>query len=98
MNASLTDCVFEMNSQVNENQINALLRNASQNELKGILGYEDRALVSTDFVNDPRSSIIDALSTMVVNKTQLKLYAWYDNEWGYANRLVDIVSMVSNTI
>lgn len=98
LNASLTDCVFEMNSPVNENQINALLRNASENELKGILGYEDRALVSTDFVNDPRSSIIDALSTMVVNKTQLKLYAWYDNEWGYANRLVDIVSMVSNTI
>ena len=87
-----------MNSPVNENQINALLRNASENELKGILGYEDRALVSTDFVNDPRSSIIDALSTMVVNKTQLKLYALYDNEWGYANRLVDIVSMVSNTI
>ncbi|MDC0093673.1 ArsJ-associated glyceraldehyde-3-phosphate dehydrogenase [Alphaproteobacteria bacterium] len=98
LNASLTDCVFEMNNPVNENQINALLRNASENELKGILGYEDRALVSTDFVNDPRSSIIDALSTMVVNKTQLKLYAWYDNEWGYANRLVDIVSMVSNTI
>ena len=98
LNASLTDCVFEMNRQVNVNEINAMLKNASENELKGILGYEDRPLVSTDFVNDPRSSIIDALSTMVVNKTQLKLYAWYDNEWGYANRLVDIVSMVSNTI
>ena len=56
--------------------------------------YEERPLVSTDFINDPRSSIIDSLSTMVVNDTQVKIYAWYDNEWGYANRLVDIVNMV----
>ena len=87
-----------MGKAVDTDQINAMLKSASENELKGILGYEDRPLVSTDFVNDPRSSIIDALSTMVVNKTQLKLYAWYDNEWGYANRLVDIVGMVSKTI
>ena len=58
------------------------------------MGYEERPLVSTDFINDPRSSIIDSLSTMVVNDTQVKIYAWYDNEWGYANRLVDIVNMV----
>ena len=87
-----------MNCPVNENEINVMLKNASENELKGILGYESRPLVSTDFVNDPRSSIIDAPSTMVINKTQLKLYAWYDNEWGYANRLVDIVGMVSKSI
>ena len=62
-----------------------------------ILGYEERPLVSTDFINDPRSSIIDSLSTMVVNDTQVKIYAWYDNEWGYANRLVDIVNMVVKT-
>ena len=98
LNSSLTDCVFEMSKAVDTDQINVMLKGASENELKGILGYEDRPLVSTDFVNDPRSSIIDALSTMVVNKTQLKLYAWYDNEWGYANRLVDIVGMVSKTI
>ena len=98
LNSSLTDCVFEMESHINVDDVNALLKDASENELKGILGYEDRPLVSTDFVNDPRSSIIDALSTMVINKTQLKLYAWYDNEWGYANRLVDIVGMVSKTI
>jgi glyceraldehyde 3-phosphate dehydrogenase len=98
LNASLTDCVFEMKRPVNEDEVNTMLKNSSENELKGILGYEDRPLVSTDFVNDPRSSIIDALSTMVINKTQLKLYAWYDNEWGYANRLVDIVGMVSKTI
>jgi len=66
-------------------------------ELKNILGYEERPLVSTDFINDPRSSIIDSLSTMVVNDTQVKIYAWYDNEWGYANRLVDIVNMVVKT-
>ena len=61
------------------------------------MGYEERPLVSTDFINDPRSSIIDSLSTMVVNDTQVKIYAWYDNEWGYANRLVDIVNMVVKT-
>ena len=98
LNSSLTDCVFEMGKAVDTNQINEMLKSASENELKGILGYEDRPLVSTDFVNDPRSSIIDALSTMVVNDTQVKIYAWYDNEWGYANRLVDIVGMVSKTI
>ena len=87
-----------MGKAVDTEQINEMLKSASENELKGILGYEDRPLVSTDFVNDPRSSIIDALSTMVVNDTQVKIYAWYDNEWGYANRLVDIGGMVSKTI
>ena len=97
LNSSLTDCVFEMKSSTNKDQINNLLRSASENELKNILGYEERPLVSTDFINDPRSSIIDSLSTMVVNDTQVKIYAWYDNEWGYANRLVDIVNMVVKT-
>ena len=94
LNSSLTDCVFEMKSLTNKDQINNLLKLASENELKNILGYEERPLVSTDFINDPRSSVIDSLSTMVVNDTQVKIYAWYDNEWGYANRLVDIVNMV----
>ncbi len=94
LNSSLTDCVFEMKASTNKDQINNLLKSASENELKNILGYEERPLVSTDFINDPRSSIIDSLSTMVVNDTQVKIYAWYDNEWGYANRLVDIVNMV----
>ena len=97
LNSSLTDCVFEMKSSTNKDQINNLLRSASENELKNILGYEERPLVSTDFINDPRSSVIDSLSTMVVNDTQVKIYAWYDNEWGYANRLVDIVNMVVKT-
>ncbi len=94
LNSSLTDCVFEMKSSTNKDQINNLLKSASETELKNILGYEERPLVSTDFINDPRSSVIDSLSTMVVNDTQVKIYAWYDNEWGYANRMVDIVNMV----
>ena len=98
LNSSLTDCVFEMKASTNTEQINSLLKSASKNELKGILGYEERPLVSSDFVNDPRSCIIDSLSTMVVNETQVKVYAWYDNEWGYANRLVDIVGMVAKNI
>ena len=87
-----------MKSSTNKDQINNLLKSASENELNGILGYEERPLVSSDFVNDPRSCIIDSLSTMVVNETQVKVYAWYDNEWGYANRLVDIVGMVAKNI
>jgi glyceraldehyde 3-phosphate dehydrogenase len=98
LNSSLTDCVFEMKSSTNIEQINSLFKSASENELKGILGYEERPLVSSDFVNDPRSCIVDSLSTMVVNETQVKVYAWYDNEWGYANRLVDIVGMVAKNI
>jgi len=87
-----------MKASTNSEQINSLLKSASENELKGILGYEERPLFSSDFVNDPRSCIIDSLSTMVVNETQVKVYAWYDNEWGYANRLVDIVGMVAKNI
>ncbi|MDX1738743.1 MAG: ArsJ-associated glyceraldehyde-3-phosphate dehydrogenase [Alphaproteobacteria bacterium] len=96
LNASLTDCVFEMLSPVTAEQVNALFKEASLGELKGILGYEDRPLVSTDYVNDPRSTIIDGPSTMVINGTQLKIYAWYDNEWGYVNRMVDIARMIAN--
>ena len=98
LNSSLTDCVFEMKSSTDKDQINNLLKSASENELKNILGYEKRPLVSTDFVNDPRSSVIDSLSTMVINETQVKIYAWYDNEWGYANRLTDIIKLVIKTI
>lgn len=94
-NASLTDCVFELSRSVTEAEVNALLKEAAAGELKGILGYEERPLVSVDYKTDPRSSIIDALSTMVVNGTQLKLYCWYDNEWGYANRTAELVRMVA---
>ena len=76
-------------------EVNALFAEAAAGDLKGILGYEVRPLVSADYVNDPRSAIIDAMSTMVVNNTQVKIYAWYDNEWGYACRLGDIARMVA---
>jgi glyceraldehyde 3-phosphate dehydrogenase len=93
-NASLTDCVFEVERVTTVDEVNALLKAAADGPLKGILGYEQRPLVSIDYRTDPRSSIIDALSTMVVNGTQVKLYAWYDNEWGYANRAVELARLV----
>ena len=89
-NASITDCVFELERKVTIEEVNAALKQAAETSLFGILGYEERPLVSVDYKTDPRSSIVDALSTMVVNDTQLKLYLWYDNEWGYANRLVEL--------
>ena len=93
-NASITDCVFELQRSVSEDEVNGWFKSAANNELKGILGYEEKPLVSIDYATDPRSSIIDALSTMVINNTQLKLYAWYDNEWGYANRTAELMLKV----
>lgn len=96
-NASLTDCVFEVEREASVEQVNQYLKSASENELKNILGYEERPLVSNDYCGDPRSSIVDALSTMVINKTQVKIYAWYDNEWGYANRTMELARLVGET-
>ena len=93
-NASLTDCVFEVERPTTAEEVNQMLKNAADGELAGILGYEERPLVSIDYKTDPRSGIIDALSTMVVNDTQVKLYAWYDNEWGYANRTAELARKV----
>lgn len=95
-NASLTDCVFEVQRDTSIDEVNTMLKNAAHNELEGILGYEERPLVSIDYKTDPRSSIIDALSTLVINKRQVKIYAWYDNEWGYANRVIDLAAMVAS--
>ncbi len=94
LNASLTDCVFEVERETTADEVNALFAAAAQGDLAGILGYEDRPLVSADYEGDTRSSIVDAPSTMVVNGTQVKVYAWYDNEVGYAHRLVDVALMV----
>ena len=93
-NASLTDCVFEVERATTVEEVNGYLKAASEGELEGILGYEPRPLVSIDFQTDPRSSIVDALSTMVINGTQVKIYAWYDNEWGYVNRTAELVRLV----
>lgn len=98
LNASLTDFVFEAARAVTPEEVNGYFRQAAAGELAGILGYEERPLVSVDYVNDPRSAIVDALSTMVIDGTQVKIYAWYDNEWGYANRLVDLTRMVAASL
>ena len=98
LNGSLTDCVFEMKRPVSEDEVNGLFAAAAEGELKGILGYETKPLVSSDFVGDARSTIIDGPSTMVVQGTQLKIYAWYDNEWGYVNRLSDVAGMVARSL
>lgn len=98
LNASLTDFVFEASRPVTVEEINRYFKAAAEGELKGILGYEERPLVSVDYVNDPRSSIIDALSTMVINDTQVKIYAWYDNEWGYVNRMMELTAKVSQSL
>ena len=94
-NASLTDCVFEVERATTAEEVNALFKSAAEGSLAGILGYEERPLVSIDYRTDPRSSIIDALSTMVVNGTQVKIYAWYDNEWGYSNKCLEMVRVVA---
>ena len=95
LNASLTDCVFEVSRPTTVDEVNAMLADAAASgPLQGILGYEERPLVSVDYRDDPRSSIIDAQSTMVTAETQVKLLAWYDNEWGYANRLMDLTALI----
>ena len=98
LNASLTDCVFEVERATDVEEVNGLLRAAAEGELAGILGYEERPLVSVDYRDDPRSGVIDAPSTMVIDETQVKLLAWYDNEWGYANRLVDLAFAVASSL
>lgn len=95
-NASLTDCVFEVETSTSVAAVNGALKTASEGRLKNILGYEEKPLVSVDYTDDPRSSIIDALSTMVINETQVKILSWYDNEVGYANRLMELVKKVSS--
>jgi glyceraldehyde 3-phosphate dehydrogenase len=98
LNGSITDFVFEAKRGTDADEINQLFKTASQTHLAGILGYEIRPLVSADYTNDPRSSIVDAPSTMVIDNTHVKLLAWYDNEWGYVNRMIDIAQMMAKNI
>lgn len=95
LNASLTDFVFESKRETNAEEVNALFKQASETYLKDILGYEERPLVSIDYTNDKRSSIIDAPSTMVIDGTQVKVLAWYDNEWGYVNRMMELAQFIA---
>lgn len=98
LNASLTDCVFEVARETTVEEVNGLLQSAADGPLSGILGYESRPLVSIDFKDDPRSGIVDSLLTMVTDGTQVKVLAWYDNEWGYANRLVELARAVGKSL
>jgi glyceraldehyde 3-phosphate dehydrogenase len=97
-NASLTDCIFEVEQEVTKEEVNAVLEIAAKGELKGILGFEKRPLVSSDYTNDQHSSTIDALSTMVINGTQVKLLAWYDNEIGYVHRMMELTKKVAKSL
>lgn len=95
---SCTDLVAEVSKQVTVEEVNAVLKEASETTLKGILGYEEEPLVSMDYRQDKRSSIVDALCTMVIEGNMVKVVSWYDNEWGYSNRLADLTSMVGKNL
>ena len=96
LNSSLTDCVFEVDRATTVEELNGNFKKESEGSLRNILGFEARPLVSTDYINDPRSSIVDGLSTMVIDETLVKVIAWYDNEWGYMNRLMELTKKISN--
>ena len=88
---SLVDLVVELEKEASAEEVNAALKRASEDDLNGILGYTEEELVSTDFQGDDRSSVVDAKSTMVVSGNLVKVLSWYDNEWGYSCRVVDLV-------
>ena len=98
LNASLTECVFEVERETTVAEVNGLLKRYADGPLAGILGFEERPLVSADFLNDPRTSIVDGPSTMVIDGTLVKILAWYDNEWGYANRLMELTRKVAASL
>ena len=98
INSSLTDCVFQLNKNTTINEVNELFEQASESDLKGILGIEFKPLVSIDFLNDTRSSIVDADSTLITDNNLLKVYSWYDNETGYACRMIDLAEMVCKSL
>jgi glyceraldehyde 3-phosphate dehydrogenase len=98
LNASLTDAVFTMARAVTADEVNGLLSHASENDLKGILGFETRPLVSADYVNDTRSGIVDAPSTMVVDEEMVKVLVWYDNEYGYVHRMAELAALVAKDL
>jgi len=95
LNASLTDAVFQVQREVTVDEVNDLLRTASEGDLAGILGFESRPLVSADYTNDTRSGIVDGLSTMVVDGRMVKVLVWYDNEYGYVFRWAELAAKVA---
>jgi glyceraldehyde 3-phosphate dehydrogenase len=98
LNASLTDCVFEVARPTTVDEVNGLLKSAAEGPLRGILGYEERPLVSVDYKDDPHSATVDALSTMVVDGTSVKILAWYDNEIGYVHRMMELARKVATAL
>jgi len=98
INSSITDCVFEVKRRTTVEEVNNLLQDAASTYLDGILGFETQPLVSTDYTNDRRSSVVDALSTQVIDGTMVKIYAWYDNEQGYACRYIDVLRLVASKL
>jgi glyceraldehyde 3-phosphate dehydrogenase len=98
LNASLTDCVFTMARDVTVDEVNSMLRDAAEGELAGILGFEERPLVSADYTNDTRSGIVDGPSTMVIDGRMVKVLVWYDNEYGYAHRMAELAAKVAATL
>ena len=94
-NASLTDCVFELKTITTKAAVNTVFKIAAESRLSGILGFEELPLVSADYTNDSRSGIVDGLSTMVINGTQLKVLIWYDNEMGYVHRMMELTEKVA---
>lgn len=95
---SLVDLVCELKTDVTKEQVNNALKEASQTRLKGILGYCEKPLVSVDYKQDERSSIVDGLSTMVMDNKMIKVVSWYDNEWGYSTRTVDLVNHIARNM
>ena len=93
-NVSITDLVVELDKAATAEEINAALKKAAEGELKGIMAYSDEPLVSRDYNGNPHSSIVDGLSTMVVEGSMAKVVSWYDNEWGYSNRVVDLIRFI----
>ncbi|NMA15461.1 MAG: type I glyceraldehyde-3-phosphate dehydrogenase, partial [Clostridia bacterium] len=97
-NVSVVDLVAELEVNTSVEEINGALKAAAENELKGVLGYSEEPLVSKDYNGDPRSSIVDALSTMVMEDNLVKVVSWYDNEWGYSCRVVDLAAYVGERL
>ena len=95
---SLVDLVCEVEKSASKEEVNALFKNASENEMKGILGYSELPLVSMDYKGDPHSSVVDGLSTMIMEDNMIKIIAWYDNEWGYSCRVVDLAKMIGDKL
>lgn len=95
---SIVDLVCEVKKSVSSEEVNGVLREASENELKGILGYSDEPLVSADYIGDERSSIVDALSTMTIGGNMIKVVSWYDNEWGYTCRVYDLINYIAERL